>query len=95
MLNQVYRLVSPRQFESITVNEELNADTIIVRPLYLSICHADQRYFTGRRDKQVLAEKLPMALIHEGIGEVIFDNQDVKARNTKIIAIHSEKEKAC
>lgn len=29
------------------------------------------------------------------IGEVIFDNQDVKARNTKIIAIHSEKEKAC
>ncbi|MGB4921459.1 MAG: alcohol dehydrogenase catalytic domain-containing protein, partial [Enterococcus aquimarinus] len=74
MLNQVYRLVSPRQFESITVNEELNADTIIVRPLYLSICHADQRYFTGRRDKQVLAEKLPMALIHEGIGEVIFDS---------------------
>lgn len=73
MLNQVYRLVSPRQFESITVNEELDKNTIIVRPNYLSICHADQRYFTGSRDKTILAKKLPMALIHEAVGTVIAD----------------------
>ena len=73
MLNQVYRLVSPKQFEAITINETVSDDTIIIRPSYLSICHADQRYFTGSRDKEVLAKKLPMALIHEGIGKVIHD----------------------
>ena len=73
MLNQVYRLVSPKQFEVITVNEKVNEDTLIIRPEYLSICHADQRYFTGSRGKEVLAKKLPMSLIHEGIGKVIHD----------------------
>jgi len=47
MLNQVYRLVSPHQFETVIVDEEIDkTDCIIVRPTYLSICHADQRYFT-------------------------------------------------
>lgn len=73
MLNQVYRLVSPKQFEAITVNEVVTEDDIIVRPKYLSICHADQRYFTGSRQKEVLAKKLPMALIHEAVGKVIHD----------------------
>ncbi|MFW7401837.1 ribitol-5-phosphate dehydrogenase [Vagococcus fluvialis] len=73
MLNQVYRLVSPKQFEAITVNEEVTDETLIIRPTYLSICHADQRYFTGTRGKEAMAKKLPMALIHEGIGKVIHD----------------------
>lgn len=87
MLNQVYRLVSPRQFESISVNEELNEDTIIIRPTYLSICHADQRYFTGSRDKAILAKKLPMALIHEGIGEVIFDPKKEFQRGDNVVMV--------
>ena len=87
MLNQAYRLVSPRQFESISVNEEFNEDTIIIRPTYLSICHADQRYFTGSRDKAVLAKKLPMALIHEGIGEVIFDPKKEFQRGDKVVMV--------
>ena len=87
MLNQVYRLVSPRQFESIAVNEELKDETIIVRPTYLSICHADQRYFTGSRDKAVLAKKLPMALIHEGIGEVIFDPKNEYQRGDIVVMV--------
>lgn len=73
MLNQVYRLVSARQFEVQIINEKINNDTLIIRPTYLSICVADQRYFTGERDKKVLVNKLPMALIHEGVGKVIHD----------------------
>lgn len=74
MLNHVYRLVSPKQFETKIVEETVgDEETLIVRPAYLSICHADQRYYTGNRDKKVLSAKLPMALIHEGVGEVIFD----------------------
>jgi ribitol-5-phosphate 2-dehydrogenase len=59
MLNQVYRLVSPHQFETVIVDEEIDkTDCIIVRPTYLSICHADQRYFTGSRDKKSIESKI-------------------------------------
>lgn len=76
MLNQVYRLVSARQFESQTIDENLTSNEIIVRPTYLSICKADQRYFSGNRSQTVLKQKLPMALIHEAIGTVVFDPQN-------------------
>ena len=73
MLNTVYRLVAPKQIVSSMVEETLNSNRVIVRPTYLSICHADQRYYTGSRDKAILRKKLPMALIHEGVGEVVKD----------------------
>ena len=73
MLNTVYRLVAPRRFEAEFTDIDLNTDAVIVRPTYLSICNADQRYYQGKRNAKVLKEKLPMALIHEGIGSVVFD----------------------
>ncbi len=73
MLNTVYRLVAPRRFE-VAFNEiDLNGEDVVVRPTHLSICHADQRYYQGNRPQEVLDKKLPMALIHEGIGEVVYD----------------------
>lgn len=72
MLNTVYRLTQPRKFE-IAFNEiDIFRNEVIVKPTYLSICNADQRYYQGTRDPKVLAKKLPMALIHEAIGEVIY-----------------------
>lgn len=76
MLNQVYRLVSERHFESFVVSESINSKSIVVRPTYLSICHADQRYYGFERKAEIINKKLPMALIHEGIGEVVFSNDD-------------------
>ena len=73
MINTVFRLVSPRRFEVAFEDIDLFSDNAIVRPTNLSICNADMRYYLGTRDAKVLAEKLPMALIHEGIGEVVFD----------------------
>lgn len=73
MLNTVYRLVAPRRFEVGYQNIELGGEDILVRPTHLSICNADQRYYQGLRDEQVLHEKLPMALIHEAIGDVVWD----------------------
>lgn len=73
MLNTVYRLVAPRRFEVEFSDIDLKGKDIIVRPTHLSICNADQRYYQGSRAAEVLREKLPMALIHEGIGEVIYD----------------------
>ncbi len=73
MLNTVYQLVAPRKFEVIYQNVDLQGDDVIVRPTHLSICNADQRYYQGLREAKVLEQKLPMALIHEGIGEVVRD----------------------
>ncbi len=87
MLNTVYRLTAPRQIEAIQFDEKIDENTVIVRPTYLSICHADQRYFTGSRDKTVLRKKLPMALIHEGIGEVVQDNTGKFSVGTRVAIV--------
>lgn len=72
MLNTVYRLTQPRKIEIAFDEIDISGSNTIVRPTYLSICNADQRYFQGTRDPKALAEKLPMALIHEAVGEVVY-----------------------
>lgn len=75
MLNTIYRLTEPRKIEIEFNDIRMDDDQVIVRPTHLSICNADQRYYQGTRDPEVLAKKLPMALIHEGIGVVTHDNK--------------------
>ena len=87
MINQVVRLTSPRQFEIFSVEEKISSDTTIIRPTFLSICHADQRYFTGSRGKEVLKKKLPMALIHEGVGEVVLDKTGTFSPGQRVVII--------
>ena len=79
MLNAVYRLVAPRRFEVEFGEVPLFGQEVIVRPTHLSICHADQRYYQGSRPAEVLKQKLPMALIHEGIGKVVHDPSKFRA----------------
>jgi ribitol-5-phosphate 2-dehydrogenase len=73
MINQIYRLTAPRRVEVTHHDISLQVNQVVVRPTYMSICHADQRYFSGKRPAEVLAKKLPMAMIHEAIGEVVYD----------------------
>lgn len=73
MLNTVYRLVEPRRFEAQFTDIDILQDNVLVRPTHLSICHADQRYYQGTRAKEILEKKLPMSLIHEGIGKIEYD----------------------
>ena len=87
MINQVYQLVAPRQIEVTYNNEDITQDKVIVRPLYLSICAADQRYYTGSRNQAVLENKLPMSLIHEGVGEVVYDSKGEYGIGTKVIMV--------
>lgn len=72
MINSIYRLISPRVI-SVKYEDLAFEDKVIVRPEYLALCHADQRYYQGNRDKAVLRKKLPMALIHECCGRVVYD----------------------
>jgi len=73
MINEIIKLVEPKKLE---VNfEELNwpKNHVIVEPTYMSICAADQRYYQGKRKKEALAKKLPLTLIHECVGKVLYD----------------------
>ncbi|HFU3730809.1 TPA: zinc-binding dehydrogenase [Streptococcus suis] len=74
MLNQVYQLIKPKnisiKFEEIDMN---NTSNVLIKPNYMAICHADQRYYQGKRDPKVLSKKLPMAPIHEACGIVVAD----------------------
>ncbi len=73
MLSAVYQLKRPRQFELVYKDITIDKEHIIVRPTHLSICNADQRYYQGTRPQEILKKKLPMALIHEAIGRVVYD----------------------
>lgn len=86
MINEVYRLVAPKQIRADFIEEEV-VDEVVVRPTYLSICAADQRYYTGTRGKKVMKKKLPMALIHEGVGEVIYDPKGEYKQGTQVVMI--------
>lgn len=87
MINQVYRLVSARKFEVTYKDRSIKTDHVIVRPTFLSICNADQRYYTGSRGEEAMSKKLPMALIHEGIGEIVYDPKKEYAPGTRVVMI--------
>ena len=53
MINQVYQLTAPRVI-TVKYDDITFGDKVIVRPEYMAICHADQRYFQGQRDIKVL-----------------------------------------
>ena len=87
MLNTVYRLVEPRRFEAQFTDIDISKDAVLVRPTHLSICHADQRYYQGTRSKEILAQKLPMALIHEAIGRVEYDPEGEFEAGTYVVMV--------
>ena len=86
MVNYVYQLTSPRVISIKYENLNLD-DKVVIKPLYMAIGHADQRYYTATRDKKVLSQKLPMALIHEFCGEVVIDKSGKFKKGQKVVLI--------
>lgn len=87
MINQAYRLIDAKQIRADFVDLEINNEIVIVRPTYLSICAADQRYYTGSRGRVIMKQKLPMALIHEGVGVVVYDPKNEFKIGTNVVMI--------
>lgn len=86
MINYVYQLISPRIFK--IKYEDIDLKTkVIIKPNYLAICHADQRYYLGQRDTSILKKKLPMALIHEGCGTILKDPTNTYKIGQKVVMI--------
>ena len=87
MINSIYQLTAPRLIEVTYGEIDLSEGGVLVRPSHLSICRADQRYYQGARSKEVLAKKLPMALIHECMAEVVFDTTGTFKSGDRVICI--------
>lgn len=87
MINEVVKLIAPKRLEVFFEEENMNEDTVVVRPTYMSICAADQRYYQGKRKKEILDKKLPLALIHEAIGEVIYDAKGIFSKGERVVMI--------
>ena len=94
MINRIYRLVDTKRIEMALREVKAGKGDVLVRPEYMSICAADTRYYFGRRRKEILKKKLPMALIHEATGTVLHDQTGqyrVGARVALVPLIESEK----
>lgn len=87
MLNCVYRLIAPRMFEPVEIDVSTQGKRAIVRPTHLSICNADMRYYLGKRSVEALSKKLPMSLIHEGIGTVVEDPTGLFSRGDRVVLL--------
>lgn len=70
VISNTYRLIKPGVFEAQALKRTLKPGWVDVQPQMASVCHADDRYFAGERRPEALAKKLPMALLHEGLGVV-------------------------
>lgn len=87
MINNIYQLTAPKTIEIKIEDMDLKSCELIIKPLYMSLCHADQRYYTGSRDAKILKKKLPMALIHECCGEVVWDRDRKIGIGKKVVLI--------
>ncbi|MCJ8011987.1 alcohol dehydrogenase catalytic domain-containing protein [Paenibacillus sp. KQZ6P-2] len=73
--SRTLRLIQPHVVEEQWIERTIPSGFVVVEPKLASICHADLRYYGGLRKPEVLSRKLPLALLHEGIGVVIEGKQ--------------------
>ena len=67
-----YRLTQPYRIEAVEQELERPGPTeVLVRPRLTSVCGSDLKLYTGSRDRVALSKKLPLALLHEGVAEVV------------------------
>lgn len=87
MKSNVYSLTDPYKVVDVEKERTLKEKWVLVQPTYGSICHADLRYFTGNRRPEALKEKLPMALIHEGIAVVVDGNNTSLQKGDHVVVV--------
>jgi ribitol-5-phosphate 2-dehydrogenase len=87
MIASVYRLTAPGMIEVACRALAPGPGEVLIRPRFLSICKADQRYYQGQRSPEVLRAKLPMALLHECVAEVIHDPAGRFAKGAMVVPV--------
>lgn len=85
--SRAYRLITPGEVNEVALEYDLCDGQVAVEPLMGSVCHADLRYYTGQRRPEALARKLPMALIHEGIGRIVESRAPGRTIGQRVIVV--------
>ncbi|MFS0614705.1 alcohol dehydrogenase catalytic domain-containing protein [Lederbergia ruris] len=85
--SKAYRLIEPGEITEVMLQHEFRSGEVVIQPTLASVCHADLRYYTGQRRENALKEKLPMALFHEGIGEVVFTKDDSVKVGQRVVIV--------
>ncbi|GLC28680.1 zinc-binding dehydrogenase [Clostridium omnivorum] len=84
--NKVIQLTKPYKFELRDKNIKIDSNDIVVMPTLCYICAADLRYYTGNRRPEALKKKLPMALLHEGIG-IVEESNAAFNKNDRVVLV--------
>ena len=92
MIGRVYRLMDTKRVEMVQREVLAAAGDVLVKPEYMAICAADRRYYFGKRKKEILAKKLPMALVHEATAIVLYDYGGVLPAGSKAVLIPLDEE---
>jgi len=67
-----YRLTHPFRIEAIEGSvARPQPGWLLLRPLRLGVCGSDLKLYTGARERSALMQKLPLALLREGVVEVV------------------------
>lgn len=85
--SRTFRLLNPGQVEEVIIERQVRDGEVVVEPTIASICHADLRYYTGQRNPDALAKKLPMALLHEGIGKVVESKSEAVKVGQRVVIV--------
>ncbi len=67
-----FRLTQPFRIDAVEreVKRE-RPDDVLVRPRVTGVCASDLKLYAGTRERGALSRKLPLALLHEGVAEVV------------------------
>lgn len=87
MIFKNYKLVQPKILNIEFNSANINDNDIVIRPTYMSICAADQRYYQGTRSPEALKKKLPLTLIHECVGKVLYDPKNEFNIGEKVVIV--------
>lgn len=77
--NIQYKLTKPFTLKEYKSCLQSYKNCFLIKPHMASVCKSDLRYYTGSRPKSILDKKLPLVLLHEGIGII----QETKNKFTK------------
>jgi ribitol-5-phosphate 2-dehydrogenase len=68
----VFRLTRPFRIEPFAEpTASLEPGTLLLRPVRSGICGSDLKLYTGTRERKAMLHKLPIALLHEALAEVV------------------------
>jgi ribitol-5-phosphate 2-dehydrogenase len=68
----VYRLTHPFRVEPFEERTApLRPGWMLLRPLRAGMCGSDLKLYSGTRERAALVQRLPIALLHEGVAEVL------------------------